>query len=102
VHLRFDIDASTLPDFYKTRLLAKRDRRIGADGIIVIKAQRYRSQEQNREDALQRLAELIRSVGRIPPTRKPTRPTLASKQRRLAHKSRRSRIKALRGKPGEE
>ncbi|MBO3274448.1 alternative ribosome rescue aminoacyl-tRNA hydrolase ArfB [Pseudomonas schmalbachii] len=98
VHLRFDIRASSLPEFYKERLLALRDQRITSDGVIVIKAQQYRTQEQNREDALNRLAELIRSVGKVQKARRPTKPTLGSKTRRLDGKSKRGAIKAGRGK----
>jgi len=98
VHLRFDIQASSLPAFYKERLLALRDQRITAEGMIVIKAQQYRTQEQNRADALQRLAELIRSVAKVEKARRPTKPTLGSKQRRLEGKSKRGAIKAGRGK----
>ncbi|MCQ4287917.1 aminoacyl-tRNA hydrolase [Pseudomonas stutzeri] len=98
LHLRFDINASSLPSFYKERLLALRDSRITSDGVIVIKAQQYRTQEQNRADALERLAELIRSVAKVEKTRRPTRPTLGSKKRRLEGKSKRAAIKAGRGK----
>ena len=98
VHLRFDIHASSLPAFYKERLLALRDQRITAEGAIVIKAQQYRTQEQNRADALARLAELIRSVAKVEKARRPTKPTLGSKQRRLEGKSKRGAIKAGRGK----
>lgn len=98
LHLRFDINASSLPDFYKERLLALRDSRITGDGVIVIKAQQYRTQEQNRADALERLAELIRSVAKVEKARHPTRPTLGSKKRRLEGKSKRGAIKAGRGK----
>ncbi|MNO85351.1 Peptidyl-tRNA hydrolase ArfB [compost metagenome] len=98
MHLRFDICASSLPEFYKERLLALRDQRITGDGVIVIKAQQYRTQEQNREDALNRLAELIRSVGKVQKARRPTKPTLGSKTRRLEGKSKRGAIKAGRGK----
>ncbi|MNM92093.1 Peptidyl-tRNA hydrolase ArfB [compost metagenome] len=98
MHLRFDIHASSLPPFYKERLLALRDQRITGDGVIVIKAQQYRTQEQNREDALNRLAELIRSVAKVQKARRPTKPTLGSKTRRLEGKSKRGAIKAGRGK----
>lgn len=98
LHLRFDIKASSLPAFYQERLLALRDSRITADGVIVIKAQRYRTQELNRADALERLAELIRSVAKVEKARRPTRPTLGSKTRRLEGKSKRGAIKAGRGK----
>ena len=98
IHLRFDINASSLPPFYKERLLALRDSRITSDGVIVIKAQQYRTQEQNRADALERLTELIRSVTKVEKARRPTRPTLGSKKRRLEGKSKRGAIKAGRGK----
>lgn len=98
VHLRFDIHASSLPDFYKSRLLKLGDRRISQDGVIIIKAQRYRSQEKNRQEALDRLAELIRRVGHTQKARKPTRPTKASQTRRMDRKTRHGRLKTLRGK----
>ncbi len=98
MHLRFDINASSLPDFYKERLLQLRDSRITADGVIIIKAQQYRTQEQNRADALERLAELIRSVTKVQKARRPTKPTLGSKKRRLEGKAKRGAIKAGRGK----
>ncbi|WP_263138900.1 alternative ribosome rescue aminoacyl-tRNA hydrolase ArfB [Pseudomonas sp. RIT-PI-AD] len=98
LHLRFDIQASSLPDFYKERLLALRDSRISREGVIVIKAQQYRTQEQNRADALERLAELIRSVAKVEKARRPTRPTLGSKRRRLESKTKRGTLKAGRGK----
>jgi ribosome-associated protein len=98
IHLRFDIRASSLPEFFKQRLLAMRDSRITSDGIIVIKAQRYRTQEKNREDAIHRLAELIRKATVTQKKRKPTKPTQASKQRRMNSKSKRGETKKLRGK----
>jgi ribosome-associated protein len=98
IHLRFDIQASSLPQFYKQRLLNRKDQRITKDGVIIIKAQQYRSQEKNREAALQRLQELIRSVVVSQKKRRPTKPTLASKQKRLEQKARRGKIKATRGK----
>lgn len=98
IHLRFNIHASSLPDFYKTRLLALKDSRINKDGVIVIKSQQYRSQEKNREDALQRLLELIKSVARVQKARRATKPTHASQQRRMDAKTRRSRDKQLRRK----
>lgn len=98
VHLRFDIPNSSLPEFYKTRLRALRDRRITGNGVVVIKAQRYRTQEANREDALRRLAELIRSVTVVPAARKATRPGPAAKRRRMDEKTRRGRTKELRGR----
>ena len=98
MHLRFDSQASSLPPFYKERLLAMRDSRITADGVVIIKAQQYRTQEQNRADALERLAELIRSAGKTEKARRPTKPTLGSKKRRLEGKAKRGAIKAGRGK----
>lgn len=102
IHLRFDIKASSLPEFYKQRLLGLSDSRISNDGVIVIKAQRYRSQEKNREEALARLRELIRSVLVTRKKRKPTKPTRASVKRRLEAKQKRSKIKRNRGKIGPE
>ncbi len=98
IHLRFDIRHSSLPDFYKQRLLALRDARISKDGVITIKAQRFRTQERNREDALARLAELIRKAGRTQKARIPTRPTRAARERRIEAKKRRSQHKRLRGR----
>ena len=98
VHLRFDINASSLPVFYKERLLALRDSRITGDGVIVIKAQQFRTQEQNRADALQRLRELILMATKVEKKRRPTKPTLGSKTRRLEGKTKRGAIKAGRGK----
>ncbi|WP_278248903.1 alternative ribosome rescue aminoacyl-tRNA hydrolase ArfB [Chlorobium sp. N1] len=98
VHLSFSIPASSLPDGVKERLLQLRDRRISRDGVLVLKAQRYRSQEKNREDALQRLQLLIDSVADEPVKRKPTKKTRSSGLRRLEEKGRRSEKKALRGK----
>ncbi len=98
VHLRFDIQASSLPPFYKERLLALRDQRITSDGVIIIKAQQYRTQEQNRGDALERLQELILAAIKVEKARRPTKPTLGSKKRRLEGKSQRGSIKAGRGK----
>ena len=98
IHLRFDILASSLPDFYKERLLALKDRRITSAGVIIIKAQRFRTQEKNRDDALQRLAELIEGAGKVQRRRVPTRPTRSSKVRRLDEKTNRGTVKKLRGK----
>ena len=98
VHLRFDIQASSLPPFYKERLLALRDQRISSDGVIVIKAQQYRTQEQNRSDALERLKALILEAVKVDKPRRPTKPTLGSKKRRLEGKSLRGSLKAGRGK----
>lgn len=99
IHLRFDVRASSLPDFYKSRLLSLRDRRITREGVIVIKAQGSRSQERNREAALARLHALVKSVATTPRTRRPTRPTLSSRRKRLERKVSRGRTKALRKKP---
>ena len=98
VHLRFDSQASSLPPFYKERLLTWRDSRITSDGVIIIKAQQYRTQEQNRADALERLVELIKAAAKTEKARRPTKPTLGSKKRRLDGKSKRGEIKAGRGK----
>lgn len=97
IHLRFDITASSLPEPYKERLLNLNDRRITKDGVLIIKAQQSRSQEQNREEALERLAQLIRSITTLPTRRRPTRPSRKAKMKRLEQKTRRSRIKKLRG-----
>lgn len=98
VHLRFDIRASSLPESYKQRLLQRSDRRISKEGVIVIKAQEHRTQEKNREEALKRLCDLIRSASFRHKKRKPTRPTQGSQTKRLDSKTRRGRIKALRKK----
>jgi ribosome-associated protein len=98
VHLRFDIRSSSLPEFYKERLRALDDQRVTRDGVIVIKAQQYRSQEKNRAAALARLQALIRSVGVVRKRRIATQPTHAARQRRLDNKTRRGRDKALRGR----
>jgi len=101
IHLRFDIRASSLPDVLKMRLLAMEDRRITREGVIVIKAQEYRTQEMNRAAALARLEELIASVSVTRRPRIPTRPTRASTVRRLESKTRRSSVKAGRGRVDE-
>lgn len=98
IHLRFDIAASSLPEQYKVRLLALSDRRLSSDGVIVIKAQRHRTREKNSRDALERLAELIRQATQRQRKRIPTRPSEASKEKRLISKSQRARTKLLRGK----
>jgi ribosome-associated protein len=98
IHLRFDVRASSLPEDVKERLLAMRDSRITEDGVVVIKAQQQRRQEQNRHDAIERLHQLVRAAAVRPKLRRATRPTRGSKQRRLESKKRRSAIKALRGK----
>ncbi len=98
IHLRFDIRASSLPEYYKERLLAASHHLITSDGVIIIKAQEYRSQEMNREAALARLVAVIQELTAVQKSRRATRPTLASKERRLASKSQKSTVKALRGK----
>ncbi|MGB0360183.1 MAG: alternative ribosome rescue aminoacyl-tRNA hydrolase ArfB [Endozoicomonas sp.] len=98
VHLRFDIQSSSLPEFYKERLVTLRDARITRDGVIIIKAQRFRTQEKNRDDALLRLQELIRKAMVVQKQRKITRPTLASKKRRVESKKKRAKVKYLRGR----
>lgn len=102
IHLRFDIRASSLPDYYKKRLMGLRDRRISNDGVVVIKAQQYRTQEQNRRAALERLTRLIRSVAVLPKARKPTRPTQNSQRKRLDSKTHRGRTKLLRRKVSDQ
>ena len=97
-HLRFDIRASSLPELYKEKLLQTRDQRISNDGVIVIKAQRHRTQEKNREDALARLAELIRKAGIVYKARRATKPSKASRKKRLDSKTRRGQVKSLRSK----
>jgi ribosome-associated protein len=97
VHLRFDIAASSLPAFYKEQLVKLKDHRISQEGVITIKAQQYRSQEQNREDALVRLRALIQSIAVPRKKRRATKPTKGSQQRRLESKTKRGRLKALRG-----
>ena len=98
VHLRYDIPASSLPEDVKERLLALRDSRITQEGVLVLKAQKHRSQDMNRADALARLQELVDGVAVAPRARRATKPSYGSKQRRLAGKSQRSEIKSLRGR----
>lgn len=100
MHLRFDINASSLPDFIKERLLRMKDHRITAEGVLVIKAQQHRTQGKNRAEALLRLRDLVRSALVTPRKRKPTHPTRNAKEKRLKHKIQRGRIKALRKKMG--
>ncbi|HMS81745.1 MAG TPA: alternative ribosome rescue aminoacyl-tRNA hydrolase ArfB [Burkholderiaceae bacterium] len=102
VHLRYDVRAATLPEDVKARLLERRDARISDDGVVVIKAQRFRSLEKNREDAIARLRAMVEAAAEVPVARRPTKPTLASKRRRLDEKALRGRVKALRGKAGAE
>lgn len=101
IHLRFDINASSLPDFYKQRLLKLQDQRISKEGVIVIKAQQYRTQEKNRDNALERLQEIVKSVAAVQKPRRPTRPTKGSQVRRMDSKTLRGKTKALRGKISE-
>ncbi len=97
IHLRFDINASSLPNYYKERLLQLSDHRITNDGVVVIKAQEHRSQEQNREEALERLKDLVKSAIIVPKLRKPSKPSRSSQRKRLDSKSKRGDIKATRG-----
>ncbi|POB03498.1 alternative ribosome rescue aminoacyl-tRNA hydrolase ArfB [Halopseudomonas oceani] len=98
IHLRFDINTSSLPLFYKERLLALRDSRITSDGVIIIKAQQFRTQEMNREDAINRLREMILAAGVVQKKRRPTRPTRSSQVKRVDGKVKRGQTKQLRGK----
>ncbi|MFA0448452.1 peptidyl-tRNA hydrolase [Vibrio breoganii] len=98
IHLRFDINRSTLPAVYKERLLALSDSRITSEGVVVIKAQAYRTQELNKQDALNRLQELIRSVTVVQKKRRPTKPTKASQRRRIDSKKKKGQTKSLRGR----
>ncbi len=102
IHLRFDIPASSLPDAWKERLLQMRDHRITDDGVLVIKAQRYRSQERNREDALLQLQELVRRATVVPKKRRPTKPSAAARRQRIEGKKQRGQVKALRGQVRDE
>jgi ribosome-associated protein len=98
IHLRFDIKASSLPDEYKLLLLALRDRRISSEGVIVIKAQRFRTQEKNKADALERLRELVTGVTITRKKRQPTKPSRSAKRKRMDSKTKHGQLKALRGK----
>ena len=98
LHLRFDIAASSLPEAVKARLLVHRDQRITAEGIVVIKAQRYRSQDKNRADALARLQDLVASAATVPRARKATKPTRSSQRRRVDSKVKRGELKAARSR----
>ena len=99
IHLRFDVPRSSLPDFYKQRLLALKDQRINSQGVIIIKAQRFRTRELNTEDALNRLKELILEAIKVEKTRRATKPTRASQKRRMDSKKKAGQKKQLRGKP---
>ncbi len=96
IHLRFDSQNSSLPSFYKNRLLEQSDYRISKDGIIIIKAQKYRSQTMNKADALDRLKEMIQKSGKIVKVRRPSKPSKASKEKRLSNKKKRGKTKLLR------
>ena len=98
IHLRFDINASSLPDDFKEKLHQLSDRRISGDGVIIIKAQRYRSQDKNRDDALARLVELLRNATITQKRRTPTKPTRSSVKKRIEGKTQRGQLKALRSK----
>jgi ribosome-associated protein len=98
IHLRFDINASSLPEVYKERLQALSDQRITGDGVIIIKAQRFRSQDKNREDALSRLQQLIKSVGVTRKKRRPTKPSRNSQKKRIDRKTKHGKLKSLRGR----
>jgi ribosome-associated protein len=102
IHLRFDINASSLPEFYKQRLLNLRDRRISKEGVVIIKAQQHRTQEKNRQAALERLQELIKTVAVVQKARKPTKPTKSSQRKRLDSKTKHGKTKLLRSKVSEQ
>jgi len=98
IHLRFDVHASSLPEFYKQRLLAIKDQRLSNEGIIVIKAQKYRTQEKNKQEAINRLKEIIKNATATPKKRKATKPTRSSQEKRLESKTKHGRLKNLRKK----
>ena len=98
IHLRFDIAASSLSDWLKERLMGLRDNRITEEGVLVLKAQQYRTQEANKKDAIKRLHEIVNAANQVKPTRYATRPSYGSKQRRLEGKTIRGQVKQLRGK----
>ncbi|MDE0925548.1 MAG: alternative ribosome rescue aminoacyl-tRNA hydrolase ArfB [Methylophilaceae bacterium] len=102
IHLRFDIHASSLSDWLKARLLDSKDKRITAGGVLVIKAQQFRTQEANKRDAIKRLHDIVNAANHMLPTRRATRPTYGSQKRRLESKTQRGRVKALRGRIGHE
>jgi len=101
IHLRFDIKASSLPASYKQRLLDLKDRRISKEGVVIIKAQRFRAQEKNRDDAMARLQELLRAVTVVKKKRRPTKPSKGSQERRMDRKSQRGKTKLLRSRVSE-
>ena len=98
IHLRFDIPNSSLPAFYKERLLELKDKRISKEGVLIIKAQQFRTQEKNREDALERLKELIKAATVVQKARRPTKPSRNSQKKRMDSKNKRGKVKALRGR----
>ena len=102
IHLRFDIKASSLSDWLKERLLHLKDNRINAEGVLVLKAQQYRTQEANKKDAIKRLHEIVNAANQVKPTRYATRPTWGANRRRLESKSQRGQIKQMRGKIAPE
>ena len=102
IHLRFDIHASSLSDWLKARLLDSKDKRITAGGVLVIKAQQFRTQEANKRDAIKRLHDIVNAANHMLPTRRATRPSYGSQKRRLESKTQRGRVKALRGRIGHE
>ncbi len=101
IHLRFDIKVSSLPGIVKERLLKLRDRRISKEGVIIIKAQKYRTQDKNRNDALERLQEIINGVAAVQKVRRPTKPSKGARKKRLDSKTHRGKTKALRGRVSE-
>ena len=101
IHLRFDVKASSLPEFYKERLLNLKDKRITKEGVLVIKAQKFRTQEKNRADALERLQTLIKSVATVQKSRRATKPSRRAKNKRMDKKTQRGRTKSLRGRVQE-
>ncbi len=98
IHLRFDIHASSLPDFYKQALLRLSDQRISKEGVVVIKAQDFRTQERNKQDAIERLVALVQQAGVKPKTRRPTKPSKSAKNRRMDKKTLRGKTKSMRGR----
>ncbi len=102
IHLRFDINASSLPDDYKRRLMVLRDRRISKEGVVIIKSQQFRTREKNRLAALERLQALIKEVSVVRKTRKPTKPTKGSRKKRMDNKTQRGKTKLLRGRVKEQ
>ena len=102
IHLRFDINASSLSDWLKNKLIHSKDNRITEEGVLILKAQQYRTQEANKKDAIKRLHEIINAANQVKPTRYATRPTYGSKQRRLETKTIRKQVKQLRGKIASE